>query len=621
MSIIEGSRQPLDNTVDSESSESELDEDISQHEKPSEIEQIFRDASQIINSLYRLSMSVRNSLWNNRYIKSAKINTSYFEPYDIFHVSQKFPEAQKFNIDRLGKATSRRRQYLKFREEHAAKLAYFKDEHESAIAPSETTASGYGPQILTDIVVTKNEDAPSETSYATSLGRPTSTRMPRMPKEAANEQPFECPFCHTVAIVKDTHGWRKHVYRDLQPYVCTFKDCITPDETYESRRQWFNHELQKHRRVWVCSDHCQQAFPSSAQLITHLKKLSLINVADAQLPALIEMRASPIPRNAESSCPLCNLRVVGIDSLQKHLGRHLEELALFALPNDAAEPDDDTETSASDYENQDAIPNIQGKSQTEGIEVASTASQEQDAMDPQVKNLGQNSTSPILDNTSEDEEESADLKDLIAKQKAEQLLVAPPLDDISDGDKASSLPDWLSAEEKEGQLRTPLYPDEISKTERSFTPLEKLNVENRDKQLHMEEGAKENQKGNTTRRRSGEEKSTWAPISASDHTVSSLESDDTANLHSLYTSLPQIDEEDLSDEEIGEENIPGESLFHIYSDESHLQKMIDKKTTNAHKRLAVACMRCRRRKTRCKPGESKCIQCERVGTDCSFQTV
>ena len=281
-------------------------------------------------------MNVRNSTWNNRYTKSVAFDTSHFQPYDIEHVGQKFPEAQKFIIDRLGKAISRRRQYLKYREEHAFKLAFYKEEHGSTVAPSETTASAYDEHFDKEVVTQKDEDMQSETSYATSLSRSTNSRMPRIPKEAANEQPFECPFCHTIAVVKDMHGWKKHVYRDLQPYVCTFRDCATADETYESRRQWFSHELQKHRRVWACSAHCQQTFPSATQLITHMKKFSTMDVPDAQLPAFIEMRASPVPKNAKCTCPLCSFQVTGTSSLQKHLGRHLEELALFALPVDAA---------------------------------------------------------------------------------------------------------------------------------------------------------------------------------------------------------------------------------------------------------------------------------------------
>ena len=81
---------------------------------------------------------------------------------------------------------------------------------------------------------------------------------------------------------------------------------------------------------------------------------------------------------------------------------------------------------------------------------------------------------------------------------------------------------------------------------------------------------------------------------------------------------------------VGEENIPGEGLCYIYSDGSHLRKTIDGETVNAHwgvtkagkarKRLAVACMTCREKKIKCEPGEPKCVQCDKSGRECRFQT-
>ena len=138
--------------------------------------------------------------------------------------------------------------------------------------------------------------------------------------------------------------------------MCTFKDCSDPDKTYESRRQWFSHELQRHRRIWTCGGHCETIFYSSAQLITHLKAFAPIPITEAQIPALIEMRATPVAKSFEFSCPLCDLKIVGRTQLQKHLGRHLEELALFALPNNIEEAEDDTDSQASISRSQASLP-------------------------------------------------------------------------------------------------------------------------------------------------------------------------------------------------------------------------------------------------------------------------
>ena len=81
---------------------------------------------------------------------------------------------------------------------------------------------------------------------------------------------------------------------------------------------------------------------------------------------------------------------------------------------------------------------------------------------------------------------------------------------------------------------------------------------------------------------------------------------------------------------IGEEVLPGEGLCYIYSDGTHVRKMIDGETVNAQwgvtkagkarKRLAEACVACRDKKIKCEPGEPKCVQCEKSGRECRFQT-
>ena len=53
---------------------------------------------------------------------------------------------------------------------------------------------------------------------------------------------------------------RTHVMRDLQPYVCTFKDCSL--RLFSSRHEWFEHELVTHRKLWQCKE-CSEEYPSA----------------------------------------------------------------------------------------------------------------------------------------------------------------------------------------------------------------------------------------------------------------------------------------------------------------------------------------------------------------------
>ena len=184
----------------------------------------------------------------------------------------------------------------------------------------------------------------TETSHAASIGRPGKIRMPKMPSEAAEGQVFECPVCHQFTTVLDTRQWRRHVYRDLQCYICTFEACTNPDELFDRRHDWFLHELQEHRKLWICNGHCEQTFRSSAELVAHIDTISGGNITEAQIPVLEQMHAIPIGEQSVFSCSLCNIKITGRKLLEKHLGNHLEELALFSLPMDLVDSGDDEES-------------------------------------------------------------------------------------------------------------------------------------------------------------------------------------------------------------------------------------------------------------------------------------
>ncbi|MCJ1289166.1 hypothetical protein MMC34_000698 [Xylographa carneopallida] len=53
------------------------------------------------------------------------------------------------------------------------------------------------------------------------------------------------------------------------------------------------------------------------------------------------MWASPMETHAESLCPLCGEGATGAMQTQRHLGRHLEEIALFALPSETTQSEDE----------------------------------------------------------------------------------------------------------------------------------------------------------------------------------------------------------------------------------------------------------------------------------------
>lgn len=108
------------------------------------------------------------------------------------------------------------------------------------------------------------------------------------------------PFFFFLIDIKSTWSWNRHVFKDIKPYICTFTDCSIPDRLYESRREWLFHETTEHHRESLACTLCEHT-PESSKLY------------------------------------------------ERHVARHLEELALFALPKVELDDDDDDQDDHESY--------------------------------------------------------------------------------------------------------------------------------------------------------------------------------------------------------------------------------------------------------------------------------
>jgi len=128
-----------------------------------------------------------------------------------------------------------------------------------------------------------------------------------------------------------TNTTRKHVLHDLQPYVCTFQGCDMSDHLFTSRENWYSHESQVHRAMWSCNS-CQSptnirlSFPTQTEFLDHMEQTHDSN-RDTVLQTLEAFRR-PVSV-VDGVCCLCKRHAA---NLKSHLGRHLELIALFALP-------------------------------------------------------------------------------------------------------------------------------------------------------------------------------------------------------------------------------------------------------------------------------------------------
>lgn len=237
--------------------------DIEEDELPdtTPLQYAFKDVCHVISMLYEFSATVlRRPAPRDRLQRSAAIDVSHFEPFDIAHVREKVT-ASDILIQRLGRANTRRRQLLKYHQQHHQKIARYVDidwnsfsaeaqqqnpgdgdhrdqfpEMMSAVflSPtgavdeldefeferktvhtglhSQTTVTTFkGVPDIPDICDVESEAGASQTSYATSAGDLNSRlRVPNPPNvsRAMNGEPFQCPYCFTIIKIRSLSSWK-----------------------------------------------------------------------------------------------------------------------------------------------------------------------------------------------------------------------------------------------------------------------------------------------------------------------------------------------------------------------------------------------------------------------------
>jgi hypothetical protein len=154
--------------------------------------------------------------------------------------------------------------------------------------------------------------------------------------------PFECPYCRGIVQFKNQRAWRKHVFRDLRAYVCTFPDCNAG--LFEDRSTWFSLEMEFHRRQWICLTCTGKTFNSEDSFTIHVQKVHH-HISPDILTYISKSSSRPLVDVSVSSCPLCDSwpEKLGVtlnakesasvppNVFRKHLGGHQEQLAMFAV--------------------------------------------------------------------------------------------------------------------------------------------------------------------------------------------------------------------------------------------------------------------------------------------------
>ncbi|KAL5113435.1 hypothetical protein ACEQ8H_008679 [Pleosporales sp. CAS-2024a] len=217
-------------------------------------------------------------------------------------ITAKFPKMQDELAESLGRTSWNR--YLRMqneREINATNTMYPAPEEmdgsalKSRMAGSDFKDSGLG----TSLPAPPTRYAETVISFMTSITGGNRVQIPPLPPQAKIGAQFECNACGRQIRAVNNRDWRKHLFLDLQPYTCLFTGCAFSTQPFVDRQLWSNHlEL----------DH--QLGPDWKSVV----------------------------------CPIClESTDNGKGKMLIHFARHMEDIALAALPRDV-ESDDESES-------------------------------------------------------------------------------------------------------------------------------------------------------------------------------------------------------------------------------------------------------------------------------------
>ncbi|KAF2136882.1 uncharacterized protein K452DRAFT_322128 [Aplosporella prunicola CBS 121167] len=294
-------------------------------------------------------------------------DTSCYQHFDVLYVKDKFPQLHEQVATRLGKLITRRRQLFLYRQSHQINLrtnsvvpsitmktpervstnsgeaqsVRHKDLHESKTqsqpessnrTKATTFAAPLVPVLLVDELVAPSvAESESKTSKAGSaFTRELHIEIPPRPrnKDGIGIAQFICKYCQTTPYIRSSRDWKKHVLADIQPYVCTFPDCDLSEHLFEDKDAWYNHETQFHRVKYSCNTDGHKPYTSQSDFGKHMKEDH-----DQALDRDNSLRMLDLfRRKLNSSGGLCNLCLRTTSNFKLHVSRHLEQIAMFALP-------------------------------------------------------------------------------------------------------------------------------------------------------------------------------------------------------------------------------------------------------------------------------------------------
>jgi hypothetical protein len=121
---------------------------------------------------------------------------------------------------------------------------------------------------------------------------------------------------------------------------------------FRRRRDWFQHDLDVHRLFWECPRGCSPPLTSKHDFKLHMLHSHQTQLREEQIQNLAKAMSKQQDGRHQTSCGLCGAEYLVNETLRRHLGGEMEEIALFVMPRqhdfwDGSDGSSDTDSSHS----------------------------------------------------------------------------------------------------------------------------------------------------------------------------------------------------------------------------------------------------------------------------------
>ncbi|KAI0199316.1 hypothetical protein F4808DRAFT_432770 [Astrocystis sublimbata] len=148
-------------------------------------------------------------------------------------------------------------------------------------------------------------------------------RIPPLPEEGKKGLPFSCLACGKQVRIRSNRSWKRHLFLDLQPYNCLEPKCRDNLNHLSTRKEWVEHLRVFHGYgdQWEsirCNLCLEETGEGEAKVTIHIGK-HLHDIALAAIPNGMEEKEIKCPK------PGCDWKPVGkSENLEVYLRKHIK---------------------------------------------------------------------------------------------------------------------------------------------------------------------------------------------------------------------------------------------------------------------------------------------------------